>query len=101
MGFDGPNVQQISPREIASFFKDTKGLKALICSEKDIDEYAKKSYNILSEKGKLSRSKINLMTVYESKGLEFTSVAVVDKRMTDAEKYIAYTRALKLLAVIK
>lgn len=40
------------------------------------------------------------MTVYESKGLEFTAVAVYDADMTDNEKYIAYTRALKNLAII-
>ena len=42
----------------------------------------------LTEKGKLSRSKINIMTVYESKGLEFTSVAVAPEEMSDSEKYI-------------
>ena len=41
------------------------------------------------------------MTVYESKGLEFTSVAVADEDMTEHEKYIAYTRALKNLALIR
>ena len=101
MGFDGPPVQTVSVREISAFFRDKKGLKALICTEKDIPLYKKKSYQVLSEKGKLSKTKINLMTVYESKGLEFTSVVVADKNMTDGEKYIAYTRALKELAVLK
>ena len=41
------------------------------------------------------------MTVYESKGLEFTCVAVADRNMTKQEKYIAYTRALKELAVVR
>ena len=40
------------------------------------------------------------MTVYESKGLEFTCVVVSDANMTANEKYIAYTRALKELAVV-
>lgn len=40
------------------------------------------------------------MTVYESKGLEFTSVAVIPDNMTPNEKYIAYTRALKELAIV-
>ena len=61
----------------------------------------RKSYNDLSQKGRLSRTKINVMTVYESKGLEFTSVAVVPDGMTNAELYIAYTRALKELAVVE
>jgi len=41
------------------------------------------------------------MTVYESKGLEFTAVAVVDGDMTVNEKYVAYTRALKELAIVR
>ena len=40
------------------------------------------------------------MSVFESKGLEFSAVAVYDKGMTENEKYIAYTRALRELAVI-
>ena len=100
IGFDGPAVSMINPRGISAFFKDKKGLKAVICSEQTKAEYLKKSYNDLGVKGKVSRSKINIMTVYESKGLEFTSVAVVEEGMSNAEKYIAYTRALKELAVV-
>lgn len=100
IGFDGPAVSTVTPRGISAFFKEKKGLKAVICSEKTKAEYQKKSYNDLAVKGKVSRSKINIMTVYESKGLEFTSVAVVEDGMTNAEKYIAYTRALKELAVV-
>ena len=55
----------------------------------------------VTAKGKLSRTKINILTVYESKGLEFTSVVVVPDGMSDSEKYIAYTRALNDLAVIE
>ena len=101
IGYDGPQVTKIAPRGINAFFKDKKGLKAVICSEKTKAEYLRKSYNDLGAKGKVSRSKINVMTVYESKGLEFTSVAVVTEAMTDGEKYIAYTRALNELAVIE
>ena len=101
IGFDGPEVSRITHRGISAFFKDKKGLKAIICTEEKKTELMRKSYNDLSQKGKLSRSKINLMTVYESKGLEFTSVAVVPEGMTDAELYIAYTRALKELAVVE
>ncbi|MBQ7879704.1 MAG: UvrD-helicase domain-containing protein [Clostridia bacterium] len=101
IGFDGPSVEYISARNISAFFKDKKGLKAVICSEQYKTEYLRKSYNELSVKGKVSRSKINLMTVYESKGLEFSAVCVVEDGLSTAERYIAYTRALKDLAVIK
>ena len=100
IGFDGPEVQHISPRGISAFFRDKKGLKAVICSEKNKDEYLRKAYSVVSEKGRISRTRINLMTVYESKGLEFPSVAVIPDNMTPNEKYIAYTRALKELAIV-
>ena len=101
IGYDGPNVVNIAQRGISSFFKEKKGLKAVICAETEKENYARKSYNDLGIKGKVSRSKINIMNVYESKGLEFTSVVVVTKGMTESEKYIAFTRALKELAVIE
>ncbi len=101
IGFDGPSVAKISPREISGFFKNKKGLKAVICSAEKKEELMRKSYNDLSAKGKISRSKINIMTVYESKGLEFTSVAVLPDGLSSSELYIAYTRALKELAVVE
>lgn len=100
IGFDGPPVQAIGIRGINGFFRDKKGLKAVIVSESELEKYKRKSYNVLGESGKLSKKRINLMTVYESKGLEFTCVAVADAGMTVHEKYIAYTRALKELALI-
>lgn len=101
IGFDGPPVQTLTPRGISGFFKDKKGLKAIICSEENKAIYLKKSYYDPSVKGRVSNNKINVMTVYESKGLEFTSVAVIPEGLSDAERYIAYTRALKELAVIE
>ena len=100
IGYDGPAVQKISARNINAFFKEKKGLKAIICAECVKEKYLRKSYNDLTEKGKISRSKINIMSVYESKGLEFTSVVVVDEGLSESERYIAYTRALNELAVI-
>ena len=101
IGFDGPEVAHIGPRGIGAFFREKKGLKAVIVPESDLGRYRRKSYNVLGETGRLSKKKINLMTVYESKGLEFTCVAVADRNMTKQEKYIAYTRALKELAVVR
>ena len=101
IGFDGPSIQTLSPKQVSGFFKEKKGLKAIICSEKNMQKYYKKAYNLLSEKGKISPKKINLMTVYESKGLEFSSVLVDPDGMQKNEEYIAYTRALQNLAVVK
>lgn len=101
IGYDGPPVTYLSPRGISGFFKEKKGLKAIICSEASKEKYARKSYNDLGAKGKVSRSKINIMTVYESKGLEFTSVVVIPDGMSASEKYISYTRALNELAIVE
>ncbi len=101
IGFDGTKVERLSRRSVTGWLTEKAGLKAVICTERSLPEYSRKSYNILRETGKISKNKINIMTVYESKGLEFTAVAVADGDMTDNEKYIAYTRALKELAVIE
>ena len=101
IGYDGPEVVKINPRGISGFFKEKKGLKAVICASSEKENYLRKTYNDVQAKGKVSQSKINVMTVYESKGLEFTSVVVVEKGMTESEKYIAYTRALNQLAIIE
>lgn len=101
IGFDGPPVQRIGMRGINAFFRDKRGLKAVIVAESELERYRRKSYNVLSDTGRISKTKVNLMTVYESKGLEFTCVAVADAKMTEHERYIAYTRALKELAVVE
>ncbi len=101
IGYDGPKVVSLNARGISGFFKEKKGLKAVICAESERENYLRKSYNDMRARGKVSRSKINFMTVYESKGLEFTSVAVVTKGMSESEKYIAFTRALNELAVVE
>ena len=100
IGFDGEKVARIPARGITAFFKDKKGLKAIICTEQTKAQYARKSYSVLSERGRISPKKINLMSVYESKGLEFSSVVVIPDGMSANERYIAYTRALKDLAVV-
>lgn len=45
--------------------------------------------------------KLNIKTVKAVKGLEFKEVYVFDTDMTNNERYIAYTRALKKLTVMK
>ncbi len=101
IGFDASHVEEVPARSVTAWLSSKNGLKAVICGGQSIEKYAKKSYNRVRDTGKISKTKINIMTVYESKGLEFTAVAVADGDLTDNEKYIAYTRALKELAIIK
>ncbi len=101
IGFDANEIEEIPARSVTAWLASKNGLKAVICGGQSIDKYTRKSYNRVRDTGRISKTKINIMTVYESKGLEFTAVAVADEGLTDNEKYIAYTRALKELAVIK
>ncbi len=101
IGLGGEEVKTISPRGIASFLAEKKGLKAVITTEANLEKFTRKAYNVVRQSGKISKDKVNILTVYESKGLEFSAVAVADGDMTDNEKYIAYTRALKDLAIVR
>ena len=101
IGLPGEEVKVIAPKSIGRYLTGKKGLKAVITSEANLQKYTRKAYNVVRESGVISKSKINIMTVYESKGLEFTAVAVVDGDLSVNEKYIAYTRALKELAVAR
>lgn len=100
IGADGSEVEIIDERSATKYLSDKNGLRAVITSESGYGKYLRKSYNSVRDTGRISKSKINILTVYESKGLEFTAVAVADSDMSDNEKYIAYTRALKYLARI-
>ena len=100
IGLHGDGVKTIKMRQLNAFFKEKQGLCAVIAREEYLPLFEKRGYRLLSADGKLSATKINVMSVYASKGLEFSAVAVYDKGMNDHEKYIAYTRALRELAVI-
>ena len=100
IGFHGEEVQRIGMRKVTSYFKDKQGLKAIIAKEEDMPLFMKRGYHRISANGTIHKTKINVMTVYESKGLEFSSVAVYDKNMSSNEKYVAYTRALRELVLI-
>jgi len=100
IGFDGPEITNVLQRGVGAYFSDKTGLKAIIASSAHVEEYAKSTYNIVSRTGKIAKKKINLLSVYESKGLEFAAVAVDERDMSVNEKYIACTRALMHLGII-
>ncbi len=101
IGLNGAEIERIDRRSATAWLSGKHGLKALICSEQNFGKFTRKSYNLPALTGKISKTKINLMTVYQSKGLEFTAVAVADADLAPNERYIAYTRALKELAIIR
>lgn len=101
IGLHGDPVGSCEIKKLNAFFKDKQGLKAVIAREEYLPLFERRGYSVLKKEGKVSKTSVNVMSVYESKGLEFSAVAVYAKDMSDNEKYIAYTRALKDLTVIK
>ena len=99
IGLAGTPVENISLKRVSAWFRGKQGSKAVIVREEDLLLFEKRGYCRLAASG-ASKTRINVMTVFESKGLEFSAVAVLDRGMSDHEKYIAYTRALRDLAVI-
>lgn len=63
------------------------------------DEYAKADLEKALERRGISSN--DIYTVKAAKGLEFKRVCVFDRDMTENERYIAYTRALAKLFVVK
>lgn len=101
IGLHGAPVGECGMKKLNAFFKDKQGLKAVIAKEEFLSLFEKRGYSVLAKNGKISKKNVNVMSVYESKGLEFSAVAVYAEGMNENEKYIAYTRALKDLTVIK
>ena len=62
-------------------------------------EYVSRIHNMTEKSADLQRTKWNLMTVEQARGLEFETVFAVTGRMSENEKYITYTRALDELYV--
>jgi hypothetical protein len=85
------------------------GLSAIIVKSKDearyvldtFHEYSDKIKDLTGEDFGVHRTRWNLITVNDAKGLEFRSVIAISGRMTENEKYIAYTRALDELVVFE
>ncbi len=98
VGLSGGEVTEIKHHRLNSYFRGKQGLKAVIAKEEYLPLFEKRGFQRL--KSKLSKTAVNVMSVYESKGLEFSAVAVYAKGMTENEKYIAFTRALRDLAVV-
>jgi hypothetical protein len=85
------------------------GLSAIIVKSKEeanyvldsFHEYGNKIKDLTGEDFSVHRTRWNLITVSDAKGLEFRNVIVISGRMTENEKYIAYTRALDELIVFE
>lgn len=56
--------------------------------------YEQRFHDMTDEEFSIHRTRWNIMSIDDAKGLEFSSVIVLSGRMSRNEKYIAFTRAL-------
>ena len=92
-------------KEVMNHIK-TNDRVAFIVKDKDkVSKDLLKHLNILdickNKTNKIPRGRMILYSVYEAKGLEFETVIVDDTDMNENERYVAFTRALDSLYVIK
>lgn len=96
VGVDMSNVQEYA--SIHDYVNEVDDFEKTILVVKD-DNYKNKILNDNSYSGTLEN--VSIYTVKKVKGLEFRKVIVLSKGMTRNERYIAYTRALSELIVVK
>ena len=110
----GRGVHEI--RSDKEFYKEIKqqlldtpriGLAAILVSD-DIEvkyildvfsDYRYKFNDMTGNEADIHKTRWNIININDAKGLEFNTVIVISGRMTQNEKYIAYTRALDELFV--
>lgn len=115
INLDGAGVHIIEkPEELLNMLRDIfakplkSGLSCIIVKNKEeaisiislISEFQGRINNMTEDYSELHPNKWNLMTVAQSKGLEFETIIAVTGRMTQNEKYITYTRATDELYII-
>ena len=94
----GVNSRQISEYEtIVDYIETLDGSEKLVFITKN--EEAKADIKQVMKNWYIDS--YTIFTVKEAKGLEFKEVCVIDKGLTRNEKYIAYTRALVQLNIVK
>lgn len=88
--------------------KDNKpSTKAIVISNEEQQKLIKKYedefplYFVGEDEVSIASNKINVLTPLLVKGLEFDVVCVLEKEMSNNEKYVSFTRALTELYVIK
>lgn len=91
-------------KEMINQLIDTKktGLSAILVRDSSEAEYItsqfsgyrNKFHDMTGDEFSIHRSRWNIITIDEAKGLEFNTVFAISGHMTENQKYIAFTRAL-------
>lgn len=81
-----------------------KRVALIVKSEAEYNEliYDKSQDNVfIDDTGRIDKTKLNVIPVRLVKGLEFEQVYVYDKNLNQNERYVAYSRALASLNIIR
>lgn len=100
VGIEG-KIEEIDIKEELKVDSDSDRT-VLIIKDLDItDLLIKTDINIVKKSQTILRNVINVLDISEVKGLEFEKVYIYGKNMTEHEKYLAYSRALNHLVIIR
>ena len=106
IGISGPNVRSISQKELIVQIDTSDNLEgerwAILIPRTIKKEKIKKIFvdnKVTTDK--LGKNKISLMYVDEVKGFEFERVYVLSEKMNENTRYVAYTRALNELIIVR
>ncbi len=105
IGLSGENVRRMSVSEtvdeLLAIHKKTPEMRIAVIYRRGLSG-VRDALSVLQDNAVFDRvetSKISVITVEESKGLEFDAVAVIESQLSMNEKYISYTRALDNLII--
>lgn len=97
-------IIQLSASELDIPIPADKRVALIVKSEKEYEElvYDKSKDNLFTDDNcNIDKRMLNVIPVRMVKGLEFEDVYVYDKNLDENERYVAYTRALKTLNIIR
>ena len=109
IGISGKKVEELDLKSaidrIVSEKKSHKNHRCAILYRYGVQEVCESVKRMLDERevswSSMDDSKVCILTVEQAKGLEFDSVVAITDQMTKNEKYIAYTRALDSLMIVR
>ena len=87
-------IEGLGQKRIALLVKSEKQYHQMTY-EKGKDNYFK------DEKTELDKNKLNVIPIRLAKGLEFEDVYVYEEGMSENERYVAYSRALEALHIVR
>lgn len=102
IGIEGKVVEG-NLEEITFFISGRTAIigKNILSKKKLLEQRVKHKINYVDEDGNIQKENFNVIDILNAKGLEFETVYVFENELTEKELYVALSRALNNLIVIK